>query len=71
MRWLGYIGVAIILFVACRMIYDSAMQFWLVEQCDHTLKCFPDTLDRTVTWWRHCPDHVHNFWHYLQKRFSS
>ncbi len=61
-RWLGYVGVFIVFVVACRMIYDGAMQFWIVEQCDATLKCFPDTLDRTVDWWRHCPDHFKSFW---------
>lgn len=57
-RWLGYVGVFIVFVVACRMVYDGAMQFWVVEQCDATLKCFPDTLDRTIDWWRHCPDHL-------------
>lgn len=60
-RWLGYVGVLIVLIVACRMVYDGALQFWVVEQCDATLKCFPDTLDRTLDWWRHCPDHLRNF----------
>ena len=55
-RWLGYVGVLIVFVVACRMVYEGATQFWLVEQCDTTLKCFPDTLDRTMDWWRHCPD---------------
>lgn len=67
-RWLGYVGVLIVAFVACRMIYDGAMQFWTVEQCDATLKCFPDTIGRTIDWWRHCPDHLNNLWHHLQKR---
>ena len=70
-RWLGYVGVFIVFVVACRMIYDGAMQFWMVEQCDATLKCFPDTLGRTVDWWQHCPDHLGHFWHSIQKRFSS
>ena len=70
-RWLGYVGVFIVFVVACRMIYDGAMQFWSVEQCDATLKCFPDTLARTVDWWRHCPDHLSHLLGGLQKRFSS
>ncbi len=64
-RWLGYVGVLIVSIVACRMIYDGSMQFWVVEQCDQTLKCVPDTLERTLDWWRHCPDH---FQHFLQRR---
>ncbi len=60
-RWLGYVGVLIVLIVACRMIYDGAMQFWIVEQCDSTLKCFPETLDRTVDWWKHCPEYFKGF----------
>ncbi len=64
-RWIGYVGVLIVFVVACRMVYDGAMQFWVVEQCDSTLKCFPDTLHRTLEWWRHCPDHLQNF---LQRR---
>ena len=70
-RWLGYVGVLIVSIVACRMIYDGAMQFWVVEQCDTTLKCVPDTFARTMDWWRHCPDHFHSLWVHLQKRFSS
>jgi len=70
-RWLGYVGVFIVLIVACRMIYDGAVQFWVVEQCDATLKCFPDTFHRTLDWWQHCPDHLHRFFDGVQKRFSS
>ncbi len=70
-RWLGYLGVLVVFIVACRMIHDGAMQFWVVEQCDSTLKCVPDTLNRTVDWWRHCPDHIHKLFHMIQKRFSS
>jgi YjbE family integral membrane protein len=70
-RWLGYAGVLIVFIVACRMVYDGAMQFWVVEQCDATLKCFPDTLHRTLDWWAHCPDHLAHFLRAVQKRFSS
>ncbi len=70
-RWIGYLGVAVVFIVACRMIYDGATQFWTVEQCDSTLRCFPDTYHRTLFWWQHCPDHLSHFWHGLQKRFSS
>jgi YjbE family integral membrane protein len=70
-RWLGYVGVLIVLIVACRMIYDGAVQFWVVEQCDTTLKCVPDTLHRTFDWWQHSPDHIHRLWDGVQKRFSS
>ncbi len=70
-RWLGYLGVVIVLIVACRMIYDGAMQFWVVEQCDATLKCFPDTWHRTTDWWLHCPQHFDHFLKGVQKRFSS
>jgi len=70
-RWLGYIGVLIVFIVACRMIYDGAVQFWVVEQCDATLKCFPDTFHRTLEWWQHCPDHFSQFLKGIQKRFSS
>ena len=70
-RWIGYIGVIIVFIVACRMIYDGAVQFWVVEQCDATLKCFPDTFHRTLEWWQHCPDHFSQFLKGIQKRFSS
>ena len=70
-RWLGYLGVGIVFVVACRMIYDGAMQFWIIEQCDTTLKCVPDTINRTLDWWGHCPDHIQHWFHMVQKRFSS
>ena len=67
-RWLGYVGVLIVTFVACRMIYDGVLQFWTAEQCDATLKCLPDTLGRTIDWWRHCPDHVRHLLHSVARR---
>lgn len=70
-RWVGYVGVIIVFVVACRMIYDGAMQFWTVEHCDATLKCLPETFNHTVDWWKHSPDHFNNLWHEIQKRFSS
>jgi YjbE family integral membrane protein len=51
-RWIAYAGVAVVLFVALKMIWEGGHQIWEFGHCDTTLKCLPVMAGDTVAWWR-------------------
>jgi YjbE family integral membrane protein len=51
-RWIAYVGVAVVLFVALKMIWEGGHQIWEFGQCDASLKCVPVMAGDFVTWWR-------------------
>ena len=50
-RWIAYIGVLVVLFVACKMIYEGGMEVWTVGHCDTTFTCVPVMAANTRDWW--------------------
>ena len=58
-RWIGYVGVAVVFFVACRMIYEGGIEIWEVGKCDVTLKCLPDLGHRFAGWLKDLPSLFH------------
>jgi len=51
-RWIAYAGVAVVLFVALKMIWEGGHQIWEFGHCDATLKCVPVMTNDFVTWWK-------------------
>ena len=51
-RWIAYAGVAVVLFVALKMIWEGGHQIWEFGHCDATLKCLPVMAGDTAIWWR-------------------
>ncbi len=51
-RWIAYAGVAVVLFVALKMIWEGGHQIWEFGHCDTTLKCVPVMTNDFVTWWK-------------------
>jgi len=51
-RWIAYAGVAVVLFVALKMIWEGGHQIWEFGHCDTTLKCVPAMTNDFVIWWR-------------------
>ncbi len=51
-RWIAYAGVAVVLFVALKMIWEGGHQIWEFGHCDATLKCLPVMAGDAETWWR-------------------
>ena len=49
-HWIGYIGVLVVLGVACKMIWEGGMEIWEVGHCDVSLKCLPELGARFVSW---------------------
>ncbi|WP_443750875.1 YjbE family putative metal transport protein [Asticcacaulis solisilvae] len=49
-HWIGYIGVLVVLGVACKMIWEGGSEVWEVGHCDTTLKCLPELGSRFVSW---------------------
>jgi len=49
-RWIGYIGVLVVLGVAGKMIWEGGVEIWEVGHCDATLKCLPELGTRFVNW---------------------
>lgn len=49
-RWIGYAGVAVVLFVACKMIWEGGNEVWEVGKCDLTFKCLPELYAQFVAW---------------------
>ena len=50
-RWIAYIGVFVVFFVACKMIYEGGMEVWVGGHCDTTFKCVPTMAVNTRDWW--------------------
>ncbi|MFT4076217.1 MAG: YjbE family putative metal transport protein [Asticcacaulis sp.] len=50
-RWIAYIGVAVVLFVALKMIWEGGHQIWEFGHCDTTFKCAPVMATDLITWW--------------------
>ncbi len=50
-RWIAYAGVAVVLFVALKMIWEGGHQIWEFGHCDTTLKCVPIMTTDFVAWW--------------------
>ena len=48
--WIGYVGVAVVLFVALRMIYDGSVELWQAGQCDMSFKCVPKAAHDGIEW---------------------
>lgn len=40
-RWIGYVGLVVVLFVALRMIWEGSEQVWEAANCDASWKCLP------------------------------
>ncbi len=38
-RWIGYMGVLVVLAVALKMIYEGGLEIWILRNCDSSLKC--------------------------------
>lgn len=38
-RWIGYLGVLVVLGVALKMIYEGGLEIWTLRNCDASLKC--------------------------------
>lgn len=51
-RWIAYAGVAVVLFVALKMIWEGGHQIWEFGHCDMTLQCVPAMSNDFVTWWK-------------------
>ena len=49
-RWIAYAGVAIVLLVALKMIWEGSQEIWNVGHCDMTLKCGPVLINSFITW---------------------
>ncbi len=49
--WIGYLGLAVVVFVAGKMIYEGSMELWENNHCDSSLKCVPVMAHNTVQWW--------------------
>jgi len=49
-HWIGYIGVLVVLGVACKMIWEGGSEIWEVGHCDASLKCLPELGTRFVNW---------------------
>ena len=64
-RWIAYVGVLVVFFVACKMIYEGGMEVWTDGHCDTTLKCLPTMAVNTRDWWvdafHQTMDFVHRF----------
>ncbi|WP_031238855.1 YjbE family putative metal transport protein [Asticcacaulis sp. AC466] len=50
-RWIAYAGVAVVLLVALKMIWEGGHQIWEFGHCDTTLKCVPVMARDMGTWW--------------------
>lgn len=50
-RWIAYLGVAVVFFVACKMIYEGGIEVWTDGHCDTTFKCVPVMAVNTRDWW--------------------
>lgn len=48
--WIGYVGVAVVLFIALRMMYEGSMELWHAGHCDMTLKCVPKAAHDGLEW---------------------
>lgn len=48
--WIGYVGLAVILFVALRMVYEGSVELWQAGQCDMTFKCVPKAAHDGIEW---------------------
>jgi YjbE family integral membrane protein len=51
-RWIAFGGVAVVLFVALKMIWEGGHQIWEFGHCDATLKCVPVMTHEVVVWWK-------------------
>ena len=49
-HWIGYVGVLVVLGVACKMIWEGGTEVWEVGHCDATLKCLPELGTRFMNW---------------------
>ena len=51
-RWIAFAGVAVVLFVALKMIWEGGHQIWEFGHCDTTLQCVPVMAGDVATWWK-------------------
>ncbi|MEI9906462.1 MAG: YjbE family putative metal transport protein [Asticcacaulis sp.] len=50
-RWIGYIGVVVVLFVALKMIYEGGLEIWTVGHCEKGVTvCGPYLWQGFVGW---------------------
>ena len=50
-RWIAYLGLVVVLFVACKMICEGGVEVWTDGHCDTTFKCVPVMAANTRDWW--------------------
>lgn len=62
-HWIGYVGVLVVLGVACKMIWEGGTEIWEVGHCDASLKCLPELGSRFVNWVKGLAQLVSQFSH--------
>ncbi|MGA9658129.1 MAG: TerC family protein [Asticcacaulis sp.] len=51
-HWIAYAGIAVVLFVALKMVWEGGVVIWDIGQCDISLKCVTILACDLVKWWQ-------------------